>query len=83
MCVCLTATFEPVAVNSYNAAQCLSQYNRFSSVSIFRYYGMHWMLRHARLYSDTLVQNALKETEEKHKRNGSTTTMSKNSGVPP
>ena len=41
------------------------------------------MLRHARLYSDTLVQNAFKETQEKRKRNGSTTAMFKNSGVPP
>ena len=53
------------------------------SLSIFRYYGMHWMLRHVRLHSNTLVQNALKETQEKHKRDGSTTAMFKNSGVPP
>lgn len=52
-------------------------------VSICRYYGMHWMLRHARLYSDTLVQNAFKETEEERKRDGSTTAMFTNSGVPP
>lgn len=39
------------------------------------------MLRYIRLYSDTFVQNALKEKEEKHFRNGRAAAVFKNSGI--
>ena len=52
-------------------------------VFLARHYGLHRMLRHTRLHSDSLVQNAIQETEEKLNWYGTATTMFTNIRVPP
>ena len=52
-------------------------------VFLARHYGLHRMLRHTRLHSDSLVQNAFQETEEKLNWYGTATTMFTNIRVTP
>lgn len=52
-------------------------------VFLARHYGLHRMLRNTRLYSDSLVQNAIQETEEKLNWYGTATTMFTNIRVTP